>query len=76
MARRYLRLHDLKMDTSLKRPSIGDRVQLTGFLGVFEVVRLVQNGSMVDLKHLDKGGPDYIEQEMSSRELIYLNPRL
>ncbi len=69
-------LHHLKMDTSLKRPSVGARVRLSGFLGVFEIVRIAQDGSFVDLKHLDNGGPDYIEQEMSSRDLIYLNPRL
>ncbi len=73
MALRDLRLHDLSMDTPKKEPRIGDRVRLTGFLGVFEVVRIVQNGSMVDLKHLDFTGPDYIEQEVFSQDLIYLN---
>lgn len=73
MDRSDLRLHDSKMDTLLRRPSIGDRVRLTGFLGVFEVVRIVQDGSLVDLKHLDFTGPDYIEQEVCSQDLIYLS---
>lgn len=73
MAQRGLRLHDFNMDTLLRRPSIGDRVRLTGFLGVFEVVRIVQDGSLVDLKHLDFTGPDYIEQEVCSQDLIYLS---
>lgn len=56
----------------MKKPSIGDRVRLAGFLGEFEVVRVIHNGSMVDLKHLDLHGPDYIEQEVSAHDLTYL----
>ena len=56
----------------MKNPQIGDRVRLTGFLGVFEVVRIFQNGTMVDLKHLDLYGPDYIEREVSTHDLTYL----
>jgi hypothetical protein len=73
MAQRGSRLHDFNMDTLLRRPNIGDRVRLTGFLGVFEVVRIVQDASLVDLKHLDFTGPDYIEQEVCTQDLIYLN---
>ena len=35
-----------------KKPGIGDRVQITGFLGEFEVVQIKQHGLVVDLKHL------------------------
>lgn len=66
-------LHDFNMYTSMKKPCIGDRVRLAGFLGEFEIVRVVHNGSMVDLKHLDLHGPDYIEQEVSAHDLTYLS---
>lgn len=61
------------MYTPLKKPCIGDRVRLAGFLGEFEIVRVIHNGSMVDLKHLDLHGPDYIEQEVSAHDLTYLS---
>lgn len=61
------------MNTPSKKPCIGDRVRLAGFLGEFEVVRVIHNGSMVDLKHLDLHGPDYIEQEVSAYDLTYLS---
>jgi hypothetical protein len=72
MARREKSLHHPSMYTSMKNPKIGDRVRLTGFLGVFEVVRIFQHGTMVDLKHLDLYGPDYIEREVSTHDLTYL----
>jgi hypothetical protein len=65
-------LHHADMYTSLKRPRVGDRVRLTGFLGVFEVVRVRPDGSLVDLKHLDLHQTDYIEQEVSAHDLIYV----
>jgi hypothetical protein len=61
------------MYTSMKNPKIGDRVRLTGFLGVFEVVRIFHHGTMVDLKHLDLYGPDYVEREVSTHDLTYLS---
>jgi hypothetical protein len=32
------------------------------------------DGSLVDLKHLDLHRPDYIEQEVSAHDLIYVRP--
>ena len=64
--------HDPNMYTSLKKPRVGDRVRLTGFLGVFEVVRVRPDGSLVDLKHLDLHQTAYIEHEVSAHDLIYL----
>ena len=66
-------LHDLGMDNSWQRPRKGDRVQINGFLGVFEVVQVGPNGATADLKHLGAPGPDYIEAEILAQELIYLN---
>jgi hypothetical protein len=57
-----------------KRTQIGDRVQIMGFTGTFEVVQLRQGGLVADLKHLGSPGPDYIEKEIFSCELIYPNP--
>lgn len=62
------------MYTSYENPRVGDRVRLTGFLGIFEVVRIFQNGSLVDLKHLDLHGTDYIEQEVSVHDILYVGP--
>jgi hypothetical protein len=73
MASKALWFDDFNMYTPMKKPCIGDRVRLAGFLGEFEIVRVVHNGSMVDLKHLDLHGPDYIEQEVSAHDLTYLN---
>lgn len=61
------------MDITRKKPCIGDRVKIAGFLGAFEVVQVRQNGLMTDLKHLGLPGPDYIEREVLAKELIYLN---
>jgi hypothetical protein len=72
MAKKVPPLHDASMYTSLKRPRLGDRVRLTGFLGVFEVVRVRPDGSLVDLKHLDLHKTAYIEQEVSTHDLIYV----
>jgi hypothetical protein len=72
MAQVLFQLHHANMYTSLKKPRLGDRVRLTGFLGVFEVVRVRPDGSLVDLKHLDLHQTDYIEQEVSSHDLIYV----
>jgi hypothetical protein len=72
MAFMVRRLHAVDMYTSLKKPRVGDRVRLTGFLGVFEVVRVRPDGSLVDLKHLDLHQTDYIEQEVSAHDLIYV----
>ena len=60
------------MYTVLKNPHVGDRVRLTGFLGVFEVIRVGPDGSLVDLKHLDLHRTDYIEREVSAHDLIYV----
>lgn len=68
------RPEDVAMDSIMKRPCIGDRVRINGFLGVFEIVQIRQEGLMVDLKHLCVPGPDYIEREVLSKELIYLKP--
>ncbi|MGA2651297.1 MAG: hypothetical protein ABSF28_12270 [Terracidiphilus sp.] len=63
--------HPLNMDRNRRRPRIGDRVRISGFLGQFEIVQIRQEGLMTDLKHLGFSGPDYIEREILSRELIY-----
>jgi hypothetical protein len=63
--------HHLNMDRNKRPPRIGDRVQISGFLGTFEVVQIRQEGLMTDLKHLGFSGPDYIEREILSKELIY-----
>jgi hypothetical protein len=73
MVCKLLKAHDFSMYTPMKKPCIGDRVRLAGFLGEFEIVRVIHNGSMVDLKHLDLHGPDYIEQEVSAHDLTYLS---
>jgi len=65
------RRHDLDMDRSTRPPRIGDRVRISGFLGMFEIVQIRQDGLMTDLKHLGFSGPDYIEKEILSKELIY-----
>jgi hypothetical protein len=59
------RLHDLSMENARKRPLAEKRVQINCFLGVFEVIQIGQNG-------LDVPGPDYVETEIVSQELIYL----
>ena len=64
-------VHSLIMDRNKRLPRIGDRVQISGFLGNFEVVQIRQEGLMTDLKHLGFPGPDYIEREILSKELIY-----
>jgi len=58
---------------TLRTPRIGDQVRIDGFLGVFEIVRIERNGLMVDLKHLGRPGSDYIEKEILTRELKYLD---
>ena len=63
----------MDMNTSTRPPRIGDRVRISGFLGTFEIVQIRQEGLMTDLKHLGFPGPDYIEREILSRELIYEN---
>jgi hypothetical protein len=63
--------HHLIMDRNKRFPRIGDRVQISGFLGTFEVVQIRQEGLMTDLKHLGFPEPAYIEREILSRELIY-----
>lgn len=67
-----IRPDDRSMNT-LRKPRIGDHVRIDGFLGVFEIVRIERNGMMVDLKHLGMPGPDYIEKEILTRELMYLD---
>ena len=66
------RLHHGSMNTRRQPPRIGDRVRISGFLGSFEIVEIRQDGLMADLKHLDLPGPEYIEREILSKELIYL----
>jgi hypothetical protein len=63
--------HHLNMDRNTRPPRIGDRVRISGFLGLFEIVQIRQEGLMTDLKHLGFSGPDYIEREILSKELIY-----
>jgi hypothetical protein len=75
MALKDDRKHDVSMNNIAQRPRKGDRVQINGFLGVFEVVRVENNGSTADLKHLGVPGPDYIEKEILSHELVYPNAR-
>lgn len=61
------------MDTVRERaPRLGDRVRINGFVGLFEIILLRENG-MCDLKHLDSAGSDYIETELLSKELIYID---
>jgi hypothetical protein len=71
MARGTFQPHHLNMDRNKRPPRIGDRVKISGFLGTFEIVQIRQEGLMTDLKHLGFPGPDYIEREILSRELIY-----
>jgi hypothetical protein len=73
MALREWRLHYLSMETHARMPRVGDRVRIKGFLGVFEVVEVGPQGSMVDVKHLDLPGPAYIEKEVLWHELVYLH---
>jgi hypothetical protein len=42
-------------------------------LGRFEVIQVGLNGATTDLKHVGLSGPDYIERDILSHELIYLN---
>jgi hypothetical protein len=60
------------MNTRRQTPRVGDRVRISGFIGAFEIVEIRQDGLMTDLKHLDLPGPEYIEREILSKELIYL----
>jgi hypothetical protein len=71
MVSRQFQVHSFIMDRNKRPPRIGDRVQISGFLGHFEVVQIRQEGLMTDLKHLGFPGPDYIEREILSKELIY-----
>ena len=57
---------------SLRKPRVGDRVQIVGFTGAYEVVRVERNGLMVDLKHLGHGDSDYIEKQILAHELRYV----
>ena len=66
---------DVEMSSKTKRPRVGDQVGIAGFLGRFEVVQVALDGAMTDLKHLGIAGPDYIERDILSQELIYLNVR-
>jgi hypothetical protein len=59
---------------TIKGACIGDMVQIMGFSGTFEVVQVRQDGLFADLKHLGSPGPDYIEKEIFSWELIYSTP--
>jgi len=61
------------MNSKIRRPRIGDQVGIAGFLGKFEVIQVGLNGAMTDLKHLGSSGPDYIERDILSHELIYLD---
>jgi hypothetical protein len=65
--------HHHGMDTYTRKPRVGDRVRIKGFLGVFEVVEVAPRGSMVDVKHLDLHHPAYIEKEVLWHELIFLH---
>jgi hypothetical protein len=62
------------MDTVNRMPCKGDRVQVPGFLGVFEVIEVRENGSCADLKHLSLPCWDYTEEDMLSKKLTYLDP--
>jgi hypothetical protein len=73
IARQKPALDDMRMNSKTRRPRIGDQVGIAGFLGRFEVVQVGLNGAMTDLKHLGVPGPDYIERDILSHELIYLN---
>jgi hypothetical protein len=66
---------DVEMSSKTKTPGVGDHVGIAGFLGRFEVVQVALEGAMTDLKHLGISGPDYIERDILSQELIYLNVR-
>jgi hypothetical protein len=74
MAQGQRRLQDMSMISMRKVPRIGDRVRIVGFVGDFQVVKVWQNGIMADLRHLGSAGPDYIEKEILSRDLIYPDP--
>jgi hypothetical protein len=62
------------MDIIKRKPRIGDRVRVIGFLGEFQITGVQEAGVTVDLKHLGTPGPDYIETEVLVRELIFLDP--
>jgi hypothetical protein len=57
---------------SHRKPRVGDRVQIVGFTGAYEVVRVERNGLMVDLKHLGHSESDYIEKQILAHELRYV----
>ena len=71
MAQPESQMHDLSMPIIRNSPSIGDRVQIAGFLGEFEVVQVRNGGLMADVRHLGSPGPDYIEEDILSTDLIY-----
>ena len=75
IAKQKSALDDVGMNSKIRRPRIGDQVGIAGFLGRFEVIQVGFNGAMTDLKHLGVSGPDYIERDILSHELIYLNPQ-
>ena len=75
IAKQSSTLDDVGMNSKIRRPCIGDQVGIAGCLGRFEVIQVGFNGAMTDLKHLGVSGPDYIERDILSHELIYLNPQ-
>ncbi|MGD0733413.1 MAG: hypothetical protein ABR956_19270 [Terracidiphilus sp.] len=62
------------MDNKTRVPRKGDRIQIAGFLGVFEVIELREDGLCADLKHLSLPCWDHTEENLPSKELVYLNP--
>jgi hypothetical protein len=62
------------MDTTRRVPREGDRIQIAGFLGVFEVVGVREGGTSADLKHLSMECWDYTEEDLLSKETVYMNP--
>jgi hypothetical protein len=73
IAQQKLVVDDERMNSKIRRPRLGDQVGIAGFLGRFEVIQIGLNGAIIDLKHLGSCGPDYIERDILSHELIYLN---
>lgn len=64
--------HHQGMDSSKRKLCLGDRVRRNGFFGVFEVIRVLEGGSQVDIKHLDLCGPNFIERGVTARDLTFL----
>lgn len=60
------------MQLANRKLSLGDRVRRNGFPGVLEVTRVFEDGSLVDIKHLDLCGPNFVEIAVPASDLTFL----